>query len=457
MNKHLLSICLITVLCLLLTGCAGGYPADGAKVEAGDYLQQVLLYDSLGTLTADEIFHRCWRVGEDGRLQAKLETQEDFIDYGSGRDYYLSAKKLKNLFTAPDQMMSVEYLLNDITDGQIYQQGDTDILLLRSAEGSTLLATMGKIDGQNRITALFLLEQGEIPPTSVPIEYTWNPYLVSGIYNNIYGHRFSVDFQAMVTAIINGENTFYCSDSANAARLHAHGADIFPPYAKIVANIFYDNGMAHIIYKTFHDPDRVAYLQDFQRSINYLIGSALKQGDNYATTAIALYHALSYQLTLDTESEPDDKNLTAYRALTEFTGNAKNFAAAYAYLCTQMGIHASTAGGVSNRSASHDWTILYMDWRYYYADPTMETQAGGTGLRYFGLTTQQRYEQHGFLPHMTNIADSNTLWGDNVDVSDGKFAPLQEIVEIEQMWRTDGKLTVRGIDTKGETVTITID
>lgn len=452
MRKHLLSIFLTMLLCLGLTGC-GGYPTDSAKVEPGDYVQSVLLYDGNGTLTADEIFRRYWRIGEDGSLQSKLETAEEFTNCGSPTEHYVTPEKLSEAFPAPEHFASAQALLTEITDGQLYKQDGYDILLLRAAQGSTLLATMEN----GTVTTLFQLEAGTIPPTALPMDYRWDPYAVSDIYSNIFGHRFESDFQSMVSAILNGDSSFYCSDSANAQRLHTYGDACFPPYSQLVANIFFEEGMAHIIYKTFNDADRLAILDNFCRSIEYLVGSALKEGDSPATMAIALYHAYVYQITYDHTASYEDRSLTTYRAMTEYTGIARNFAAAYAYLCTQMGIDAVPAGGINTGGLSHDWTLLWLDGRYYYADPTWETTAGGTGLQFFGMTTQQRYDDHQFLAHYTNIANSNVLWGNNIDVSDEKFFPLQDIVDIKQMWRTDGKLTIRGTNAAGEAIELTAE
>lgn len=452
MRKHLLTIFLTALLCLALSGC-GSYPADGPKIEPGDYVQTVLLYDGEGSLTADEIFRRCWRIGEDGALQYKLETAEEFIDCGTPKLHHTTPEKLAESFASSQLPVSAEYLLTEITDGQLYNAADFDVLLLRAAEGSTLLATLEN----DLVTSLFLLETGEIPPTAIPLAYEWDPYAVSDIYSNIFGHRFESDFQSMVGAILNGDYAFYCSDSGNAQRLHTYGDAVFPPYSQLVANVFFEDGMAHIIYKTFNDEDRLAILDDFRRSIEYLVGSALKEGDTPATMAIALYNAYSYQLTYDYDADYEDRTLTTYRALTEYTGIARNFSAAYAYLCTQMGINAVPAGGINTSGRAHDWTLIRLDDRYYYADPTWEATAGGTGLQYFGMTTQQRYDEDQFLAHYTSIANSNVLWGNNIDVSDERFFPLQDIVRIEQMWRTDGKLTIRGINAAGETVELTAE
>lgn len=451
MKKRLFLICVAAaMLCGLLAGC-GGYAPNGAKVEPGDYEQTAVLYDVAGVLTADEIFRRFWRIGEDGSLQYKLETSEAFVDCGTPKDHYISSEDFLACFENPALLVSAESLLGEITDGKIYPQVNGDILVLRGGEGCTLLATL--VDRQ--VTSLFLLEKGEIPPTAIPLNYEWDPYAVSDIYSNIFGHRFESDFRSMVQAIMNGDSTFYCSDSANAARLHTYGDAIFPPYSQLVANIFFEEGYAHIIYKTFFDADRIAVLDEFQRSIEYLVRGALKEGDTPATMAIALYHAYAYQITEDEGVYHDDKNLTTYRAMTGYAGVSRNFAAAYAYLCTQMNINAVPVGGLSAYNVAHDWTLLQFDGRYYYADPTWESRAGGTGLRYFGMSTQQRYDDDKFLAHYTNVANSNVLWGNNIDVSDEQFRPLQEVIDIKQMWRTDGNLTVRGTDKNGEEITVT--
>ena len=454
---------LLTALFLLLTGCTDAYADDGPKIEPGDYVQQILLYDDGTALSSEEIYTRCWRIGEDLALQDKLENLEEFRSYGKPKVYATTAEKIMKAIADHSAMTTANYTLGEITDGRIYTgTNGHDILLLRTADGDTLAATIHTQSGKTAVSSLTLLERGEIPPTVEAVEFGWNPYALSGFVSALYDHRFPVDFNAMVGAILQGEDYFYCADLNNISRLTQHGEDIFPPYSKIVANIFYSDGIGQIIYKV-SDAERIEILNQFDRSISYMIEQSVKVNDDPVTTAIALYRAYTYQIMYDydaitnAESIMQNTDLSAYRALTEYSGQADSFAAGYAYLLNQVGVKAIHAGAVSDSNVSHAWTLLELDGRYYYADPCWETQAGGLGLQFFGLTAQQRYAQGMFRNDRVNIGHSNILWANGLDISDTRFEPLQQFTTVDGLLRSDGNLVIHGRNAQGEKIHYTVE
>lgn len=461
--KKTLFAALLAAVCILLTGCSNPYPEDGPKLEAGDYIQQTLLYDSGTDLTSEEIYSRSWRISEKLELQDKMENLEEFRSYGKSKVYGTTAEALMNAIAQPEQLTAAGYTIGEITDGRRYpNENGSDVLLLRTADGDTLLASVYEEGGDTMLSSLFLLEQGEIPPTVQALDFSWNPYALSGFISALYDHRFPLDFNAMVGAILQGEDYFYCSDENNIDRLTQYGNEIFPPYSALVANIFYSDGVGQIVYKV-SDGERITILNDFDRALTSLIEQAVKQDDDPVTAAIALYRAYTYQIMYDYDAVTDavsfmqNTDLSAYRALTEYCGRSEGFAAGYAYLCTQVGIRAISAGGTSDSGATHDWTLLELDGRYYYADPTMETEAGGTGLRYFGMNAQQRYENGWYRNENVNIGHSNILWGNGLDISDTRLIPLQQFVVVDGLVRADGNTVVYGYNAAGEKIHYTIE
>ena len=454
---------LLAAVCILLAGCSDPYPADGPKLQAGDYIQHTLLYDDGSELTSEEIYSRSWRIGEKLELQDKLENLEEFRSYGKSKVYATTAEELTGYIAQTEQLTAAGYTIGEITDGRRYEnENGHDVLLLCTADGDTLLGTVYEENGNTQLSSLFLLEQGEIPPTVQALDFSWNPYALSGFISALYDHRFPLDFNAMVGAILQGEDYFYCSDENNIDRLTQYSSEIFPPYAPLVANIFYADGVGQIVYKV-SDAERIAILNDFDRALTSLIEQAVKQNDDPVTAAIALYRAYTYQIMYDYDAVTDavsfmqNTDLSAYRALTEYCGRSEGFAAGYAYLCTQVGIRAISAGGPSDSGATHDWTLLELDGKYYYADPTMETEAGGTGLRYFGMNAQQRYENGWYRNDRVNIGHSNILWGNGLDISDTRFADLQQFSTVDGILRTDGKAVIFGDSAAGDKLTYTVD
>lgn len=456
--KKTLFTAVLTAILLLLTGCADSYPEDGLKLQPGDYVQQTMLYNNGSYLSSEEIYSRCWRIEEDLALQDKLENLEEFRSYGKPKVYFTTAAKLTAAMSDTASFSATGYTIGTITDGRLYaNENGHDILLLRTDNGDTLAATIHQQNGKTALSSLFLLEEGEIPPTAAAIEFGWNPYALSGFVSALYDHRFPADFNAMVGAILQGEDYFFCADANNIGRLTQHGEDIFPPYSKIVANIFYSDGVGQIIYKA-SDAERIEILNQFDRAVSYIIEQSVKANDDPVTSAIALYRAYTYQIMYDydavtnAESIMQNTDLSAFRALTEYSGQADSFAAGYAYLLNQLGIKAIHAGAVSDTNVSHAWTLMELDGRYYYADPCWETQAGGLGLQYFGLTAQQRYADGMFRNDRVNIGHSNILWANGLDISDTRFTPLQQFTTVDGLLRSDGNLVVYGYNAAGEPI-----
>jgi hypothetical protein len=459
MKKSILAV-LAAAVCILLTGCTNPYPDDGPKIESGDYIQQALLFDNGSYATSEEIHARSWRINEDLTLEDKLENLEEFRSYGKGKIHGTSASELMAGIADTALLTQAGYTIDEITDGRLYANNNGhDILLMRTAAEDTLLATVYEDSGTKALSSLFLLKEGEIPPTISAIDFGWNPYALSGFVSALYDHRFPVDFNAMVSAILQGEDYFFCADMNNIDRLTQHGEDIFPPYAQIVANIFFTDGVGQIVYKVT-DAERIEILNQFDRSVSYMIEQAVKQDDNPATAAIALYRAYTYQIMYDYDAVTDavsmmqNTDLSAYRALTEYEGQAESFAAGFAYLCNQIGVKAISVG---HNLTGHAWTLMELDGRYYYADPCWETQAGGLGLQYFGLNAQQRAQNGGFLNYHINIGHSGTLYANGLDISDTRFAPLQQFTTVDGLLRADGNLIVYGYNGNGDKIQYTVE
>ena len=93
-----------------------------------------------------------------------------------------------------------------------------------------------------------------------------------------------------------------------------------------------------------------------------------------------------------------------------------------------------------------------MDGQLYYADPCWETQAGSMGLQYFGLTAQQRLYNGGFQNYQINVGHSGTLFANGLNITDTRFAPLQQFVTVDGLVRADGNLVVYGYNKNGEKI-----
>lgn len=259
------------------------------------------------------------------------------------------------------------------------------------------------------------------------VDFTWRPYVMSKIYANLYGDKFTSDFQSMVTAFLNYESTFPCSSSEEADQINTAAASCFPLLHMDVSYITYDKtqkmGVLDFIWP---QEDHMAGIKGFKDSITEFITSCVKKSDNELTIAMALYMAYSSKITYDFAALSDNTtaDVSSYRGLTEYAGICQTFGPAYAYLCLETGIDAVTAGGLSTEETAHEWTLVKLDGDYYYMDTTWQNGDGGAGLTYFGLTSQERESAGDFTISVINIGDTNVIWGNDIAVNNERFSDL---------------------------------
>ena len=96
-------------------------------------------------------------------------------------------------------------------------------------------------------------------------------------------------------------------------------------------------------------------------------------------------------------TEKNPRYRETYTALMNGSGVCSSFAKAYAFLLLQcrvetMTIYCDHVSGLKDKA--HEWTMMKLDGKWYFADPTWERNGSDT---YFGVTTAER-EQNGYLP-----------------------------------------------------------
>lgn len=276
-----------------------------------------------------------------------------------------------------------------------------------------------------------------------PINYNWDPHVYSDIYRQAYGEDVEQTYYALMDAIVAGDQSISCPDVETMYNVDWIMPSLFPPYYKIVSGLTFEDGKIYINYST-NDEQREQLINQFKEQVKTIIeSSGVMEGDSPEMIAIELYHYYSQIISYDYDAMDDESliDVSSYRAIMELSGICQSFAPAYAYLCLQCGIDAVTTGGLSETEA-HDWTLLTLDGKYYYSDPTFENGDGGIGLRYFGMTAAQRESQGGYIAKDYNIGGTNVLWGRDIDVTDERFAPLWEanIVDIQ---RKNGSLHIQ--------------
>lgn len=267
------------------------------------------------------------------------------------------------------------------------------------------------------------------PANVEPDEFEFEPYTLSWEYRELYGDEFIETYRAFVDAYMNYESYFSCPNE-----------DVFVAlFGAIVKNMPYFKADAYLTYDCY-DPEtktgQIFYtsssLRQHRELIDAFIGevtdiilSCVEKSDSELERSVALYQGFSSSILHD--GNIADENISPYYAIMKKKGVSQSFAGAFAYLLCQVGVEANTCSGLTQDSmAAHEWCILKIDGKYYYADPTYENgETGGLGLSYFGMTASERQEAGGFNPNYFSIGTTGLVFGSELDVSDARFSPLR--------------------------------
>ena len=120
-------------------------------------------------------------------------------------------------------------------------------------------------------------------------------------------------------------------------------------------------------------------------------------------------------------TEKNPRYRETYTALMNGSGVCSSFAKAYAFLLLQcrvetMTIYCDHVSGLKDKA--HEWTMMKLDGKWYFADPTWERNGSDT---YFGVTTAER-EQNGYLPqNFCLFFVYDTQFSEKFAVNDNRF------------------------------------
>jgi hypothetical protein len=208
---------------------------------------------------------------------------------------------------------------------------------------------------------------------------------------------------------------------AIAENMPYFGADAYLTFDSYNA----DTKTGTINYRSATAEEHQNYISAFTGEVTDIILGCLQDGDSDLLKSLALYQEFTSSV-LYNEDLSEDK-ITPYYAIMDKQGLSQSIAGAYAYLLRQAGVTANTCSGLTQDStAAHEWCILKLDDKYYYADPTFENgETGGLGLSYFGMTAAERQDAGSFNPDFFSIGTTGQVLGSSFDVTDTRFAAFR--------------------------------
>lgn len=287
--------------------------------------------------------------------------------------------------------------------------------------------------------------------------FEWIPYLWNDIYDKAYGSSFHTDFDNYVCAVLNHETEFVCQEEKNTWIFLSFANYVCPIVAELVDDVTYRDGIASIVYSV-DEKTADEMIHNFKQRIEELLNESIEPGDSDSQKAVLLFYNYVNKLSYDFDAlySTDNAEWSVYRGLMDYTGICQSFAGGYSYLCNQCGIQATVVYGPSDtRNEYHVWSLVKIGDNYYYMDPTYNTREN-SGLSYFGMTTEERIKQEDYYPENYNIAFTNTLNGNDVQVTDTTFQSFWNSTEITNIIRENGNLNIEYIDTNGVNKTVIV-
>lgn len=232
-------------------------------------------------------------------------------------------------------------------------------------------------------------------PTVRDGHYTYNPYRLSEETLSFLGNEFADVYVGFVDAFLNHESTFPCPQPHYAEMLSTVLFYEFPLYHACAepfdASAHYDAdaGTATIVYKTDADEHR-RLVEQLTTAADAMLADASPDNTD-EENAKHLYHALASRMTYDDSAMADIEKKESCYAYLNHSGVCVTFANVYNQLLTQVGIRTGVASCSTGGSEGHAWSIVTLDGKDYFCDPTYElSYDDGNGYRFFGLTYAER-------------------------------------------------------------------
>ena len=226
-------------------------------------------------------------------------------------------------------------------------------------------------------------------------EFYYNAFMLSQEALELMGNDFADFYVGFVDAVLNYQTEFPCPDKRYAEMLSTIIYDEFPLY-NAVAEPFeffkhYDHEKAAVIIQ--YKYDRATYdeiVKKFFDAANEIL-TAAKPGQTEVEMAKNIYHALCLRMTYDHSALTEFERKESYYAYLYNSGVCVTFANVYNQLLTQVGIETTLAHCDNVDTYGHTWSIVTLDGKQYFCDPTYElSYDGGNGYRFFGMNYEDR-------------------------------------------------------------------
>ena len=228
-------------------------------------------------------------------------------------------------------------------------------------------------------------------------QYIYNAFMLSEESIQLMGNDFATFYVGFVDAFLNYRSEFECPEKRFAEMLSTVIYYDFPLYSACAETVEYvkhydsKTGMISIVYK-YDEQTHTDMIARFMEAANTLLADTSPDKTD-VENAKSIYHALCTRVTYDYSALTEFERKESYYAYLHNSGVCTTFANAYNQLLNQVGIKTTLAHCTSAETIGHSWSVVTLNGRQYFCDPTYELNYdGGAGYRFFGMNYADRIE-----------------------------------------------------------------
>lgn len=213
------------------------------------------------------------------------------------------------------------------------------------------------------------------------------------LYYNIINSVIAHDTEVIIPQDI--EDLYY-TDNVIKGFMHIN------PLQSFVKTMTRNDNVIFIEYR-FDEQEHKQELQYMDKKLTSILDEIIKPEFNDFQRVLAIYtyvsSSFSYDFTYDVENQ--DK-IDVYDFLKNNKGVCHSYARLCKFLIYQYGISTYEARAYSPDGVPHEWFMAEIDECWYHFDPTYEnTLTKGSGLKYFAMNDNRRFQNGGFSPVFT--------------------------------------------------------
>lgn len=222
----------------------------------------------------------------------------------------------------------------------------------------------------------------------------YNPYLLSKEALDVLGNGFADFYVEFVEAYLNYKEGCDCPDPLYAYMLSTvlyYECPVFEANGSYEYLRDYDpeSGRITLNYRFGYD-DHKALINEFFDKVNVFLRDVTPDM-NELMRAKTVYHAQTTAVKYDYDALKALNMNNPFYAYSERRGVCITFANAYIHLLTQVGVDSTIVPGMMANGSAHVWSMMTVDGKNYFCDPTFETSKNeGKGYYYFGMNYTRR-------------------------------------------------------------------